>query len=94
MVIVLDIYGHDVAMRAIEYNGDLVMLSPHDGKVQDYVMKNASVKYIKDNVEIISEAYVNDNVDEIDKVFKLFDAAEQNYFEVMSSELVMIVCKL
>lgn len=94
MVIVLDIYGNDVAMRALEYNGDLVMLAPHDGKVQDYVANNGKLKYVRDSKEVVSEAYIDDSMADVEKVFKMFDEAEQNYFKAMSSELVMIVCKL
>lgn len=93
MVVVADIYGNDVAMMAIEQNGNLYMLAPVDGKMHKYVMDNHKLELTIDNISHTLEAYANDNPTDIKDIFDKFDEANQNYFDELSSELILLVCK-
>ncbi len=94
MVIVANLYGHNVAMMALKVEDELIMLAPIDGKMHKYVEDNHTLKFVMDNKEHELEAYVNDDPSAIEHAFAKFDEEKQNYFDKLTSNLVLLVCKL
>lgn len=92
MVVVANIYGNDVAMMALDQGDKIVMLAPKDGKMEKYVMDNHKLTLRIDNVEHEFESYVDDNQADIKAVFEMFDEENQNYFNELSSEIILIIC--
>lgn len=93
-IVVAHIYEKEVAMTAYEKDGKLLMLCPEDGKIHKYVEANHSLEMTMDNEQVKFEAYVDDNYNDIESTFKLFDEAGQNWFDELTSDLRLIVCNL
>ncbi len=92
--VVAHVYEKEVAMTAYLEEGKLLMLCPEDGKVHKYVKDNHSMKLTMDNEECEFEAYVDDNYNDVERVFNLFEETGKNWFDQLSADLRLIVCNV
>ncbi len=91
MIISLNIYGEEVVMATINEDGKLLMLAHDSSKVVDFSRKNDSIVATINNEEREYKCSVDDNIADVERVYKKLDELGINYFDSHSQDMVVIV---